>query len=426
MLGWPMKGSGSKMVDSVANGASVPTASRASEVKTVLAISGAHLVSHFHVLVLPPLFPLLKERLGVGFIELGLALTLFNVLSVVGQAPMGYVVDRIGARLPLIAGLLLGGISFISLGFFVDSYAWLLVTAVLAGIANTVYHPADYAILADAISEGRMGRAFSVHSFAGYLGFALAPPVLLLVASHAGLSAALIVSGVIALVAAVPLFLTRFPHIRPAAAAGAGKGGSKVSVWTPAILMLTVFFVVLNLSTSGIQNFSVAAFTTGYGVPLGIANAALTAFLFGTTFGVLGGGYIADKTRRHGDVAAAGFGMTAIIVLVLATVHLDTVPLVAAMGLAGFLSGVIVPSRDLLVRDAAPPGAAGRAFGIVSTGFNIGGMIGPMTFGWILDHGAPSWVFGMAAVFMVLVVVMALIGERWTGGARAPAPGAAE
>jgi MFS transporter, FSR family, fosmidomycin resistance protein len=410
----PKKGSGSTMVDSVTSRAGVAAASPTGEVRTVLAISGAHLVSHFHILVLPPLFPLLKDRLGIGFIELGFALTLFNVLSVLGQAPMGFVVDRFGARLPLIAGLLLGAFAFISLGLFVDSYSWLLVSAAMAGIANTVYHPADYAILGDAISEARMGRAFSVHSFAGYLGFALAPPIMLLVSSRFGLDAAFIVAGMLAVAAALPLLLTRFPSVRPVKprATGAGK---RRGIMTPAVLTLTVFFVLLSLSNSGIQNFSVAAFTTGYGVPLGVANFALTAFLFGTTAGVLGGGYIADKTRRHGDVAAAALALTAVIVVVIATAPLGAATLVTAMGLAGFFSGVIVPSRDLLVRDAAPPGAAGRAFGIVSTGFNIGGMVGPMVYGLLLDRGAPGWVFGAAVVFMALTVAMALVGERRWG-----------
>jgi MFS family permease len=323
---------------------------------------------------------------------------------------MGFVVDRFGARAPLIAALVLGAFAFISLGVFVDSYHWLLVSAGLAGLANTVYHPADYAILGDAISEARMGRAFSIHSFAGYLGFAMAPPIMLLVSSRFGLGAAFVVAGLIAAAAALPLLVTRFPAVRPAKPHTGGK--HRGGVLTPAILTLTVFFTMLSLSNSGIQNFSVAAFTTGYGVAIDIANGALTAFLFGTTAGVLGGGYIADKTRRHGDVAAAALALTAVIVTIVATVPLSSAMLVTALGFAGFFSGVIVPSRDLLVRDAAPPGGAGRAFGIVSTGFNIGGMIGPILYGVVLDRGAPGWVFGTGVVFMLLTVAMALVGER--------------
>jgi MFS family permease len=139
---------------------------------------------------------------------------------------------------------------------------------------------------------------------------------------------------------------------------------------------------------------------------------ALTAFLGASAIGVLAGGFLADHTTRHGQVAAACFAVNAAIVLVIATIPLPPLLLTAAMALAGFLGGVIAPSRDMLVRNAAPLGAAGRAFGIVSTGFNIGGIVSPLLFGWIMDQNLPHWVFGASVVFMVLTVLLALATER--------------
>ena len=127
---------------------------------------------------------------------------------------------------------------------------------------------------------------------------------------------------------------------------------------------------------------------------------------------MLAGGYLADRTQRHGQVAAACFTSNAVIILAIATVNLPAIVLTVAMGIAGFLGGVIAPSRDMLVRDAAPPGAAGRAFGIVSTGFNFSGIIGPLLFGWIMDQGAPHWVFGGSVLFMILTVVLSLVTDR--------------
>jgi len=189
-------------------------------------------------------------------------------------------------------------------------------------------------------------------------------------------------------------------------------------VFSPAILGLTVFFALLSLSTSGISNFSVVALMYAYGFPFAAANLALTAFLTASAFGVLGGGFVADMTRRHGGVAALGFALNAAIMLLIATVGGAPAVVIPAMGLAGFLSGMIMPSRDMLVRAAAPPGAVGRAFGIVSVGLSTGGMIGPMLFGWIMDQGAPRWVFGATVVFMVLTVALALIGDRSPLGRR--------
>jgi len=158
--------------------------------------------------------------------------------------------------------------------------------------------------------------------------------------------------------------------------------------------MLTVFFMLLGLSNAGISNFGVVALMSGYGASFSSANMALTAFLLASAAGVLAGGVLADRTRRHGQVAAACFAVNALVMLIIATVTLPELLLIAMMTAAGFLGGVIAPSRDMLVRNAAPPGAAGRAFGIVSTGFNLSGIFGPLLYGWIMDQSLPHWVFG--------------------------------
>jgi len=149
-----------------------------------------------------------------------------------------------------------------------------------------------------------------------------------------------------------------------------------------------------------------------YGVTMSTANAALTAFLLANALGVLVGGLIADATRRHGDVAAGGFAGAALLIAAVGTVFPGPVLLAVCLGMAGFLSGMIAPSRDMMVRAAAPPGAAGRVFGIATTGFNIGGTIGPMLGGWIMDHGRPRLVFYASVTFMLLTVLLVLSSQR--------------
>src|ERR1700755_1491643 len=181
-----------------------------SDIRTLTLISVAHWVSHFHLLVLPMLFPFLKQQLGVGYIELGFALTVFAVVSGLTQTPLGYIVDHIGARAILLLGLTIGGLSLILLGLHL-SYPFLIVSAVLLGIANSVYHPADYAILAEHMNSARMGRAFSIHTFAGYFGGAVAPAIVAALIAVSGGVGALIASGAIGVLVALLLVAMNIP-----------------------------------------------------------------------------------------------------------------------------------------------------------------------------------------------------------------------
>src|SRR3954465_10713101 len=215
--------------------------------RTLTAISIAHWLSHFHLFVLPMLFPFLKQQLGVGYIELGFALTVLAVTSALTQAPIGYLADHIGARKLLLAGLVFGGVALVMLGLHL-SYAWLIASAVLLGLANSVYHPADYAILSAHMDEARMGRAFSIHTFAGFLGGAVAPAIVAALVATTGAHGALIAAGSVGPLVALLLVFVGIPD---AGAADRGIDGTKAprpNVVTPTIIVLTAFFMLLSLS----------------------------------------------------------------------------------------------------------------------------------------------------------------------------------
>src|SRR5471032_2228240 len=303
--------------------------------RTLVLISTAHWVSHFHMFVVPMLFPFLKEQLGVGYIDLGFALTVFAVVSGLTQAPMGYLADHIGARKVLLMGLTLGGFALIMLGIHL-SYSWLIASAVLLGLANSVYHPADYAILSAHMDEARMGRAFSIHTFAGFLGGAVAPAIVAALVAMIGGHGALIVTGAVGPLVALLLLVVGIPDASAAHRNADGAPASQPNIITPTIMVLTLFFMLLSLSNAGIGNFGIVALMSGYGASFSSANVALTAFLGFSAVGVLAGGFLADRTERHGQVAAACFAINAVLVLIIALVALPPFLLILIMGLAGF------------------------------------------------------------------------------------------
>ena len=395
-------------------------------VPVLFQVSEAHLISHVHCLVIPALLPLLPSALGVSFIELGAAVSLFNVVSALFQAPLGFAVDRFGARRMLMAGLLLGSFGFM-LFALQPTYAWLLVMAAVTGAANGVYHPADYAILSRAMPETVMGRSFSVHSFAGFLGSAVTPALLTAIAAFGGIAWAVAFAGFSGFASFLFLAVSR-PGIERAPAPGEsgkstkGKPSGVLSkgVFSGTVLLLTLLFALLSLSTSSLERFSVSALIQGYGMDLLSANAVLTAYLTCSAAGVLSGGFLADRTKRHGFVAATAFAAAAVLTILTALFTMPVVAMAVVLGLIGFLTGIIVPSREMLVRAAAPQGSEGKVFGIVTTGFNLGGTIGPILFGWLLDSDLPRWIFWSSAAFMIMTVALTWSQERSMARKRTP------
>ena len=377
------------------------------ETRLVTSISAAHFVSHYYILVLPPLFNFVRADYGVSYTQLGLALVAFNVVTAFGQTPAGFLVDRLGARILLIAGLLCGGGAFAVAGL-VNSF-WLLVAMfALAGVGNAVYHPADYALLSHHITAERIAKVFSLHTFAGMLGAACAPVSLLLMQGVWGWRGAFIGAALLGLAVAALLLIQREepPVVHPAkpAAASPGPTGWKLLLSAP-ILMNLMFFVLLALASAGLQNYSVVALGALYGTPAATANTALTGYLAFSAIGVLAGGYFAARTARHGIVAVIGSVVLGVTALLIGITDLGSFILIAAMSLGGFFNGAIMPSRDMIVRAVTPPGSFGTVFGFVTTGFNIGGIIAPMIFGLAMDHGNPQSVFLLVAAFSFLTIL---------------------
>jgi FSR family fosmidomycin resistance protein-like MFS transporter len=381
----------------------------ASHMRIVGVISAAHFVSHYYILILAPLLPFVRDAYGVSYTELGLALAAFNIVTGTLQTPAGFLVDWLGARVILIVGLLIGAVAFVVVGL-VDSFWVLVAMFALAGVGNTVYHPADYALLSHHVPSDRIGQAFSIHTFAGMLGSAFAPASLLMMQSLWGWRGAFIGAGLFGFAIAAILLMVRdnapaqVTAPQPRNVTDKAADGWRLLMSAP-ILMNLFFFILIALISGGMFNYSVVALGALYGTPAAVANSALSSLLFLSALGVLVGGVAATRISRHAFVAAAGLAGMALTAALVAQFDLGTVMLVSVMTIFGFFYGVIMPSRDMIVRDITPPGSFGKVFGFVTTGFNIGGIVSPLVFGAIMDHGNPRLVFVAVAVFALLSVI---------------------
>ena len=392
---------------------------RAAETKFIGTVCFVHFTSHYYITLLAPLFLFVRADYAVSYTELGLAFTAFNVVSTALQTPAGFLVDRVSARLLLIAGLIIGALAF-TIAALVHSFWVFVAMFALAGLGNTVYHPADYALLSRHVGAARVSRAFSFHTFAGMLGNAAAPPSLLFLQAQVGWRGAFLGAAVLGLVTALAAALqSDMPELELAGRRRGRDVGGTVGGWrllaAPAILLNLLFFVLLAMSSGALYNFLVPALGALYGTPPTTGNAALTALLSLSPIGVLVGGWLAGRTAHHGLVATCGLIVTAAVAATVASFDLAAAALVVVLAIAGFASGITMPSRDMIVRAVTPPGAYGRVFGFVSTGFNIGGIVAPLIFGQLLDHGHPRAIFFCVTGFaLVSIATVAINTSRKT------------
>jgi MFS family permease len=377
---------------------------RQAENRLVGLVCAAHFVSHYHILLLAPLFPVIRADLGVTYTELGLALTLFNIVGAVLQTPAGYLADRFGARTLLIGALVLSSAAYLVVGI-VPAYFVLLAMFTVGGVANAVYHPADYAILSKRVAKERISRAFSFHNLAGILGSAAAPPTLILLERQFGWRAAFAAAAILGFAVAAAMMLFREPpspraepaKTKPAETEAKGDSGWRLLLSLP-ILQNFVLFMLLTIINGGMTVYLVAGLGALHGTSVVTANLALTIALLVNGCAILLGGWVAGRTTRHALIAMVALLVTGLAMLAIALYDLPMPLMIVALSLAHFCIGLMMPSRDMIVRAVTPPGQFGKVFGFVTTGFNIGGTFSPIVFGAFLDYGHPSGVFLLATV----------------------------
>ncbi|WP_075795899.1 MFS transporter [Massilia putida] len=378
----------------------------------VIALVGlAHGTSHFYHLILAALFPWLKPAFGLSYAELGLLLTAFFVVSGVGQAMAGFVVDRVGARSVLFFGMTMLGVSALVLSA-AGSYPALLAGALLAGVGNSIFHPADYTLLNQRVSRARLAHGFSVHGISGNIGWAAAPLFMTSVAALSSWRTALACAAILPFAVLGILFLNRAhlrPEPKPAAPAAAGEGAGTLSfLRLSAVWMCFAFFFLTAVSLGGIQAFASIGLMQLYGISRELATGSYTAYMLASAGGMLLGGFVGAGRQDHDRTVAIAFAVAAALALLLGAAVVPGWLALPLMALVGFFSGVAGPSRDLMIRAAAPTNATGRVYGVVYSGLDSGLSVGPALFGLVMDAGHPGWLFAGIALFQALAIVTAV------------------
>jgi MFS family permease len=370
----------------------------------------AHALSHLYQLALPPLFPLINRQEGYSFAQLGIVSLVMYLTSALLQTPAGFLVDRFGARKVLLAGIaVMGGAT--ALYGLIPSYEAMLVAAVLAGAGNSVFHPCDYSVMSATVSEGRMGRAFSLHMFGGYIGYGLAPILLAFLGEVIGWRAAVIAAGLLGFLALIVLvpgtaLFRDSRHVRarePKLAAAPSLGESGRLLFKGPILLCWVFFLVVAMGQVGLQNGSpsILSLPTTFDLDLKLAGSMVTLMLFSVPVGILIGGALVDRTTRPDLIVAVGYAFAAVMMLLLWRLPLDATAIAACYIATGLVYGAAFPSRDLLVRRSTPKGASGKVLGFVYSGMDFGSLVTPVAFGWLIDTGQPRLAFLCVAVLWV-------------------------
>jgi FSR family fosmidomycin resistance protein-like MFS transporter len=373
-------------------------------------IAVGHAMSHFLQLVLAPLFPLIREDLGVSYATLGMVVMLFFAMSALLQPVAGFVVDRYSGRWVLLGGLGLMVVGTTTMSF-AQGPALLFAGAAISGIGNSVFHPADFSILNGCVSQPRLGHAFSTHGVSGMLGFALAPVFSGAIGSLYGWHNALLLAAALAFAVFLLLAVNARLFQPVAHTERKSRGALDVRVLLALSVMMCFAFFTLHAAALGaLQNFGVAAMKEQFGIGTTLASSALTAYILGSAAGMLVGGFLVARVHRHDMVAAAGFAMGSLNALLIATGTIPGGMLPVVLALSGLAVGLTYPSRDLIVRAATPPGATGRVYGFVYSGLDVGSLATPVLCGWLMDHGLPQGVFYIvfACTFAAILTVLQL------------------
>lgn len=407
------------MSSSPTNVSPAPALGPQQDAATIGLIGLAHGTSHFHHLLLPPLFPIFMRDFGLSYAEMGLLVSVFFVISGVGQALAGFVVDRIGAR-PVLFGALACFVAASLAAAGAQGYKGLMLASALAGLGNAPFHPADFTILNRRVSMARLGHAFSVHGISGNLGWAAAPVFLIGIEHATGswrlayAAAALVGLAVMALLAVCREAIDdrHQAHLAQAHQTSGQQAHPLAFLKLPSVWLCFAFFFFSTAALCAIQSFASPALSKLYELPLSATAFVVTGYMLCGAAGMVVGGFLVSRVTRLERTIAGAMLLAAALLILAGLQYVPGSVAAVIVALGGFGTGLAGPSRDMLIKQAAPPGATGRVYGTVYSGLDLGFALAAPVFGALMDHGQPAGVFHGAALALFLGVLSAgLVGQ---------------
>jgi MFS transporter, FSR family, fosmidomycin resistance protein len=387
--------------------------------RVIALITVAHGFSHFYQILIASLFAFISRDLGLSYTQLGVLITLFFAASGVGQIAAGFAVDTFGGRKLLVGGLLLCGLAHVAAGA-APSFPMLAIAAFLAGAGNSVFHPADFSLLNHHVSHKKLSWAFSLHGIGGNIGYVLSPLYAVAATQWLGWHGALTLAGGAGAVLA--LWLAFEPSIKNEAHVVAKKSAPKLTarelvapLLNPVIFFAFAFFCVTTFYSISISSFGPALFRDVHGHAIEKGTVLLSMYLIAQTLGMIAGGWIGATGRAPGRTASIATCAAGFIGCGLFFAPLSYFALAAVLMSVGFCVGVVSPSRDLIIKKAAPKHALGRAYGVVYSGFDVGASIVPIAYGYLIDKKLGLVVFGFAVASLFLNAWIARWLDRRVG-----------
>jgi predicted MFS family arabinose efflux permease len=431
----------------------VPEEVRGESGLVVALVSGSHFINHMYLVILPPILTVLTGSFAVGLGALGVAMGVQSLVNTACLLPYGYLSDTRSRTLVLAACLGLGtlGVAIVAAA---PSFAWLVVGQAVVGLGVAGHHPVHFPLLSDATPESYRGRAFSVHGFAGSLGFAAAPAVItgVLAAGYSWRVALGLLAGVGAVYGLLTVLALHFfvdeSVTRPALVedgdatrtAGNAEFGDRARAAflgfrervteltdSPAIVALAALALVSSTAAWGVTSYAAVFLENGYGVSQSLASLALTGMFVASAVMILVGGTLADVVSP-GPVMVVSYALVALVVGVLASGILPALAAVGAVVLTGGVRSPSAPARSTLADRISERADLGQNFAAITVGIMLGSAVAPTVFGVVIERAGYRTAFFLIAAIAALALGLTLwvlrrYGTTFAGSEGMPTPG---